>query len=191
MASQGYYDWVRAGKPWTLAGPLLQLQRTLQGYGYTVYSYPDESHQKANTPEDHTSYSATGWPNASPRWWAFAIDVMPKKSGGMADLARMARRIIADKDAGVPGTEWIKYITDNDLYAIDAANGGKYHVVQRTPGKVGTKLLAEAAQQAIEQRQRLFGFFGAKAGHLPFRSADGHFDPTLSVRSAVAMPDGL
>jgi alkaline phosphatase len=92
-----------------------------------------------------------------------------------------SRRDSAQGENFVPGN---KYITDNDLHAIDAADGGKYHVVQRTPGKVGTKLLAEAAQQAIEQRQRLFGFFGAKGGHLPFRTADGHFDPTLSVRSA-------
>lgn len=128
MASAAYAAWVKAGKPWTLAAPLLQLQRTIQGYGFTVYSYPDEAHQQANTPEDHTSYSATGWPVPSPRWWAFAIDIMPKKSGGMAELAAMARQIIRDKDAGYPGTEWIKYINWTD-------EGGKTWQTSWKPNK--------------------------------------------------------
>lgn len=113
MASQAYYDWVRAGKPYNRSFAVKQLRDVLIGHGYTVYDYPDESHQKANLPEDHTPYSATGWPVQSPRWWAFAIDQMPGK-GGMADLCRVARQIIKDKDAGVPGTEWIKYINWTD-----------------------------------------------------------------------------
>lgn len=113
MATQAYYDWVKAGKPYNRSAPVVQLRDVLQGYSYTVYDYPDDSHQKANLPEDHTAYSATGWPVVSPRWWAFAIDQMPGK-GGMNDLADIAMQIIRDKDADVPGTEWIKYINWTD-----------------------------------------------------------------------------
>jgi len=113
MASQAYYDWVRAGKPYNRSAPVMQLRDVLRSHGYTVYDYPDEAHQKANLPQDHTAYSATGWPVSSPRWWAFGIDQMPGK-GGMSDLADVAMQIIKDKDAGVPGTEWIKYINWTD-----------------------------------------------------------------------------
>jgi hypothetical protein len=137
MASQGYYDWIKAGRPWTLAAPLVQLQRVLQGYGFTVYAYPDESHQKANLPEDHTSYSATGWPNTSPRWWAFAVDVMPKKSGGMLELASIAQQIIRDKDVGYPGTEWIKYINWTDSTGKTWQTSWKPNKATRTSSDTG------------------------------------------------------
>jgi len=79
----------------------------------------------------------------------------------------------------VPGN---KYLATADLQKIDATKGGRYRVVQRTAGANGTKLLAEAADDAAHRGQRLFGFFGGKAGHLPFRTADGNFDPTNGVR---------
>src|ERR1041384_6831648 len=113
MASLAYSAWIDAGQPFTLAAPLAKLQKVLQGYGLTVYAYPDESHQQANPPEDHTPYSATGWPVSSPRWYGFAVDIMPG-SDGAAGQTRLARQIIADKDSNVPGTEWIKYINWTD-----------------------------------------------------------------------------
>jgi alkaline phosphatase len=76
-----------------------------------------------------------------------------------------------------------KYLTSDDLKAIDAADGGRYHVVQRTAATNGAKALAAAANAAIERRLRLFGYFGVKGGHLPFRTADGRFDPTISVKN--------
>jgi hypothetical protein len=112
MASASYTAWVRAGRPFILATPLADLQRVLQGHGYTVYAYPDSSHQQASTPEDHTPYSATGWPVPSPRWYGVAIDIMP--THGMADLTSLARQVFNDKSAGVKGTEWIKYMNWTD-----------------------------------------------------------------------------
>ena len=47
----------------------------------------------------------------------------------------------------VPGN---RYLTRNDLRAIDAAQGGKYQVVQRTAGKAGGAALADAAQAASQ-----------------------------------------
>jgi alkaline phosphatase len=78
----------------------------------------------------------------------------------------------------VPGN---RYITAADLSAIDAAQGGKYVLAQRTGGQPGTQVLRAGADAAIKNRQRLFGYFGAKAGHLPFRTADGNYDPVISM----------
>ncbi len=93
----------------------------------------------------------------------------------------------ADKAQGanfVPGN---RYITTVDLDAIDVQHGGKYRVVQRTAGVDGRAALATAATEAAVNRQRLLGFFGAGVGsknHLPFRTADGNFDPTAGANPA-------
>ena len=42
--------------------------------------------------------------------------------------------------------------------------------------------MSRAAAKAIERGLRLFGYFGVKGGHLPFRTADGRYDPTISVK---------
>jgi alkaline phosphatase len=94
-------------------------------------------------------------------------------------------RVKAKTDSGQgknfePGN---KYLTAADLKAIDADQGGRYLVAKRTAGTSGAKVLASAAEKAIERRLRLFGFFGATGGHLPFRTADGHYDPTVSVKN--------
>lgn len=77
----------------------------------------------------------------------------------------------------VPGN---KYITADDLKAIDAAQGGKYVIAQRTGGVTGSEVLNAAVKQATKNRNRLFGYFGAQGGHLPFRTADGNYDPVVS-----------
>lgn len=83
----------------------------------------------------------------------------------------------------VPGN---KYLADADLQAIDIQHGGAYRVVTRSSGIDGSQALAEAANQAAEQRTRLFGMFGnypgAGGSHLPFRTADGNYNPTIGGR---------
>lgn len=82
-----------------------------------------------------------------------------------------------DKDQGRNFEPGNKYVADSTRAAIDAANGGRYRVVERTPGRRGADVLFEAARDAMAGRLRLFGLFGAAEGHLPFRTADGDFDP--------------
>ncbi len=82
----------------------------------------------------------------------------------------------------VPGN---RYLTRADLRTIDAAQGGKYRVVQRTGGVSGGSALGQAVTAAIDRKQRLFGLFGTKAAHLPFATADGRFDP---VQDGVGLP---
>jgi len=85
------------------------------------------------------------------------------------------RKEEADQGANFePGN---KYVADSTLAAIDAARGGRYRVATRTPDRRGADVLAEAARDAIARKLRLFGFFGAAEGHLPFQTADGGYDP--------------
>jgi alkaline phosphatase len=77
-----------------------------------------------------------------------------------------------------------RYLAEADRAAIDVANGGKYRVVERTPGRSGKDVLAEAARAAEEHGDRLFGYFGVKRGHLPYRTADGGYDPVAGIRAA-------
>ncbi len=74
-----------------------------------------------------------------------------------------------------------KYITSDDLKASDVAHGGRYRVAQRTAGRAGRDVLMESARAAADGGQRLLGFFGVKLGHLPFRTADGNYDPTIGI----------
>ena len=85
---------------------------------------------------------------------------------------------LADAPQGknyVPGN---RYLTRADLRSIDAAQGGKYEVAQRTAGVSGGVALG-GVDAAIHGNRRLLGYFGTKAGHLPFATADGRYDPVL------------
>ncbi|MDG6108213.1 hypothetical protein Daura_46085 [Dactylosporangium aurantiacum] len=116
MASQGYRDWLNAGRPYTLIRPAKAVQAALRGYGLTVYDYPNDAHLQANTPEDHTPFSVTGWPGPNKRWKARALDVMPRSGSAThrKENADIARQLIRDRDAGVDGAMWIKYINWTD-----------------------------------------------------------------------------
>ncbi|MCH1441619.1 MAG: alkaline phosphatase [Rubripirellula sp.] len=76
------------------------------------------------------------------------------------------------------------YLHEEDIRRVDIKNGGKYVVVQRTPGKAGKPLLMTSAMEAIDKDQRLLGFFGTKGGHLPFQTADGKYNPTIDNKEA-------
>lgn len=120
MASQGYTEWVKAGRPYTLIVPARLLQDVLQGHGLTVYDYPDDSHLRAATPEDHTPFSVTGWPGPNARWRARALDIMPRSDSEKhrKENADIARQLIRDRNAGVSGVMWIKYLNWTDEEGI-------------------------------------------------------------------------
>lgn len=82
----------------------------------------------------------------------------------------------------VPGN---LYLTDADRHASDVKHGGKYVCVQTEPGVNGGEALFVAAGRAAGKGARLFGFFGASTfDHLPYRTADGRYDPAPSLRSS-------
>jgi alkaline phosphatase len=76
----------------------------------------------------------------------------------------------------VPGNAWI---TAADLQQIDSANQGKYLIAMRAAGVNGRDRLAAQASLAARTGKRLFGFYGAIKGHLPFQTADGRYNPTI------------
>jgi alkaline phosphatase len=80
------------------------------------------------------------------------------------------------------------FITSADLAAIDARNGGKYIVAHTELAANGGELLKRAGALAARRSARLFGFFGREGlDHLPFRTADGHYDPAPSLTSTGAL----
>ncbi|WP_240491369.1 alkaline phosphatase [Pirellula sp. SH-Sr6A] len=79
----------------------------------------------------------------------------------------------------VPGN---RYLAESDRERVDIAHGGSYVVSQRTPGRKGAEVLFEGAAKAREGGHRFLGFFGAKNGHLPFRTANGDFITALDAK---------
>lgn len=111
MASTAYYEWLDAGEPYQPCRPVSDFVAMMRNKGYTVYHKGDTPHMQAEPPEDHTPFSATGWPITSKRWIGHALDIMPD---GPIPLSTLASRIIDDKIADKPGTQWIKYINWTD-----------------------------------------------------------------------------
>ena len=74
-----------------------------------------------------------------------------------------------------------RYVCEDDLKAIDVEHGGRYHVVTRMAGQSGSENLKQSSELAAAEKGRLFGFYGVSqySGHLPFRTADGDFKPTV------------
>ncbi len=86
-------------------------------------------------------------------------------------------KIDADGQQGRNFEPGNKYVADSTRAEVGLAAGGRYRVVERTAGTAGAELLRAAAAACSGDGRRLFGFFGAKEGHLPFRTADGDFEP--------------
>ena len=77
-----------------------------------------------------------------------------------------------------------RYIADEDLAKIDIGNDGKYQIAVRQPGLTGSEILKEATEAAVNGKDRLFGLFGTRGGHLPYATADGEFNPTRGISNA-------
>ena len=79
-----------------------------------------------------------------------------------------------------------RYLATADLKTIQSNRNHPWATVVREPGKNGADALHAAAHQAAAKKQRLFGFFGVNKGHLPFQTADGDFQPTVSTGASLA-----
>lgn len=106
--------WRADGAPWEPAPWILAFERMAKTYGFIVYVIGDESHLSADPPEDHTPYSATGWPGSNPYPFVLACDIMPNTNrntpGGTINLGQLGAQIEADRQANKPGAVAIKYI---------------------------------------------------------------------------------
>src|SRR5438874_13645090 len=142
MTVSTYQQWLADGGPARPAPVIAEFAALLRRYGYTVYTFGDQSHLTADPPEDHTPFSATPWPGPQPYPLVMAVDVMP---GGPVDWHPLGRRIVHDRLNGVPGTGWIKYANWTDLDGMcwhsswqpgfvqrPSTDGGHIHVSART-----------------------------------------------------------
>jgi hypothetical protein len=111
MAVTTYAGWVADGRPWDPAFPVEDLAACLRGYGYTVYILGNNDHATAQPPEDHMPYSHTPWPGRQPYHYVLACDIMPPPAGkGLPSLAQLGAQLYKDKQAGVAGALWLKYM---------------------------------------------------------------------------------
>lgn len=82
----------------------------------------------------------------------------------------------------VPGNRWV---AEEDLSAVDVENGGRYVVAQRAAGVNGGVRILEAADEAAGSGRRLLGVYGTREGHLPYRTADGDFQPVVGRKETA------
>lgn len=101
MATAAYYRWVNAGKPWRLARPIADMQAYARQHDVNVLgTIGNGDHLTASTPEDHTPFSATAWPDPLPGYIVTAID--------LANVHGLGAAILRDARAGA--TPWLKYM---------------------------------------------------------------------------------
>jgi len=81
----------------------------------------------------------------------------------------------------VPGN---RYLTDEDAATVQARETNRYTLATRVAGQDGRSVLEKATAEAILSKTRLLGFFGVGKGHLPFRTANGDFQPAIDVKAA-------
>ncbi|MFI6332908.1 hypothetical protein ACIBBG_31955 [Micromonospora chersina] len=111
VGAQRRLNWINDGSPFRLMTPAADLRDTLRRHGYTVYDIGNRDHLEADPPEDHTPYSATGYPGTAKYGVGYAIDIMPPKAGsGLPSLQQLGAQLLADRKAGVAGIRWLKYM---------------------------------------------------------------------------------
>lgn len=138
MPSQAYRDWLADGQPWKFAVPIKAVGDRLRAHGYTVYYQGNDAHLKKAVPEDHTPFSATGWPGKSPYPYCMAMDIMPPDAGQkskitgepLPSLQKLGAQLVADRKAGVDGAAFVKYIN----WEPERNNGGPCYQDSWRPG---------------------------------------------------------
>lgn len=123
MATEEYWAWVNAGRPYQVARPILQMAEIARFRGVPVLGVlGDEGHLTSNFPEDHTPFSYTSYPNDNPGYWVTAIDLADVKGWGDAIL----------RDARALALPWLKYMNYGGLHFdwVDGFRHGRYNADQ-------------------------------------------------------------
>lgn len=110
MATQAFTDWVKQGRPFRLALPVIAYRDALRAAGWpgaSVGTIGDYDHLTAEVPQDHTPFSVTGWPDPNPYPFVLALDAGHLPDQGH-DMGPVASAWLADAKAG--RTPWVKYI---------------------------------------------------------------------------------
>lgn len=118
MATKAYEEWVRKGRPYTVAEPIKQLVAMARNAGVRIVGViGDMNHLQASKPQDHTPFSVTAWPNPLPGYVVTACDT---ENGPWSQ-----RLLDAAKRGDAP---YIKYMNF----------GGKNYDVRRNWSSVGS-----------------------------------------------------
>src|SRR5688572_9617268 len=172
MPSADFYRWQAAGEPYTDARPVATLTKLLRGYGYTVWTRGNDAHMQAVPPEDHTPFSQTGWPVASPEWYGHAVDIMPQGiPAGLPNLAQLGAQLFNDKTANVPGARLLKYMN----WEPKGAGGPCYHDAWQPTHK----------RSNSTDRGHIHGSFRSDATHSNEMTG---YDPVQRWRDSMAEP---
>lgn len=110
MATAAYKAWVKAGRPWHAANIVNDYRQPLIEAGWRaggLGTIGDEAHLQAETPQDHTPFSATGWPGQHPYPLVLALDVSDMTATDIP-LDALVDYWILEASAG--RTPWVKYI---------------------------------------------------------------------------------
>ena len=110
MATAAYKTWVKAGRPWHVANIVNDYRVALHDAGWAfaeLGTIGNEAHLQAETPQDHTPFSVTGWPDQHPYPAVLALDVMngARPSPVMTSLVGYWLA-----EARADRTPWVKYI---------------------------------------------------------------------------------
>ena len=110
MATQAYWDWVNAGRPWRNALPLTEMRDRIKAAvpGATIYTLGnDTTHLQVDYPQDHAPFSFSWWPSPLPGYVVTAIDYMHQPGSGL-DCEALFQKWLADCRAGA--RPWTKYL---------------------------------------------------------------------------------
>lgn len=111
MPVAAYYRWERDGRPispsQTIREMVSKMKLAYPEAADTFSWYADNAHYQAEFPQDHTPYSATGWPTESPYPYVFATDIMHRPDLGV-NCFELFPYWLAQAKAGQ--TPWRKYI---------------------------------------------------------------------------------
>jgi hypothetical protein len=190
-----YYQWDSLGRPLEPARPIRDIvERMKVAYpraASTFSWYANESHYTAEPPQDHTPFSATGWPQVSPQWWVFATDIMHRPDLGV-DCNVLFNYWIAEARAG--RMPWLKYmIWQAKLYDVrngwrPQANSGHFdhiHLSVRTDFKdrgLGSwSIVPGGADMDVNQNAKLDAVFNAWDTVKLDTNNDGTADQTFPV----------
>lgn len=194
MAVAAYYEWDALGRPLEPAQHIRevveQMRVAFPAAAHTFGWGANDEHYEAEPPEDHTPYSATGWPGWSPQWWVFATDIMHNPQWGV-DCNVLFDYWIGEARAG--RMPWLKYIIwQATLYDVrnnwkPQANSGHFdhiHLSGRTDYQhigLGTWSLLPGGDMDTNQSQKLDAIFNAWDQVALDTGVDGQPDQKFTV----------
>lgn len=202
MAYAVYYEWDALGRPLEPAQPIREIVEQMKvAFPKAAHTFgwgANEAHYQAEPPEDHTPFSATGWPKPSPQWWVFATDIMHHPEWGV-DCDVLFTYWIGEARAG--RMPWLKYIIWRaTLYDVRNSwrpqpNSGHFdhiHLSGRTDFQfysLGSWSLLPGGDMDTNQSQKLDAIFNAWDQVKLDTGVDGVADQSFAVPLTALLKD--